>query len=142
MSEVSDLSEVVDDGVLSESYYIQRSKGEFAAGGWKLTQTQVLSGWGVVSVAKEEDLIMIPEGDRVAGIMVFHSKKRIYETQLDANFGTQGYGQGSYGGASAADNQHFSDIMLWQRQQWRVIAVWPYPNRTFWKAFAIRLAGI
>jgi hypothetical protein len=142
MSEVSDLSAVVDDGVLSESYSILRQTGHFGSGGWIIDSATTLNGWGVVSVANEEDLLMIPEGDRVTGIMVFHSVNRIYETQLDSSFGTGGYGQGSYGGPSPASLQKFSDIMTWNYQQWRVLAVGPYPNRTFWRALAVRMAGV
>jgi hypothetical protein len=140
MSEVSDLSEVVDDGVLSESFTIQRSTGHFAQGGWVLDSSVNVAGWGVVSVASEQDLMMIPEGDRVTGKMVFHTKSRIYETQLDGSYGSQGYGQGVIG--TGATTQRFSDIMIWNYQQWRILAVAPYPNRRFWKAIGVRIAGI
>lgn len=138
MSEVSDLSEVVDDGVLSESYVIQRSSGVFAKGGWQTTSVNV-PGWGVVSVAKEEDLMMIPEGDRVTGAMVFHSQQVIYETEREGGYGSgQSYGQSGFG----TSTQRVSDIMIWNFQQWRVLAVGPYPNRNYWRAVAVRMAGI
>lgn len=128
MSEVHDLSEVVDDGVLSEEYQIERSTGAFGLGGWKTTST-IVPGYGVVSVASEEDLLMVPEGDRVTGATVFHSYLRIFETQLD--------------GLLTGDlNQRVSDIMIWNFTKWRVLKVWPYPNRRYWKAIAVRLAGI
>jgi uncharacterized protein YfaT (DUF1175 family) len=130
MSEVSDLSEVVNDGVLSESYFILRQTGHFGLGGWIIDSSSNLNGWGVVSVATEEDLLMITEGDRVTGIMVFHSEKRIYETQLDT------------APTNSSSLQKFSDIMIWNHQQWRVLAVGPYPNRKFWRALAVRMAGV
>jgi uncharacterized protein YfaT (DUF1175 family) len=130
MSEVSDLSEVVNDGVLSESYFILRQTGHFGSGGWIIDSSSKLNGWGVVSVATEEDLLMIQEGDRVTGIMVFHSEKRIYETQLDTS------------PVDSLNLQKFSDIMIWNYQQWRVLAVGPYPNRKFWRALAVRMAGV
>lgn len=126
MSEVDDLSFVVDDGVLSESYTIIRSTGSFGLGGWTTTSINI-PGWGVVSVAKTEDLEMIPEGDRVTGAMVFHSQQRIYETQED--------------NTTAGPEQRVSDIMLWRNQQWRVLYIDPYPNRSYWKAIAVRLKG-
>lgn len=130
MSEVSDLSEVVDDGVLSESYSVLRQTGHFGSGGWIIDSSNTLPGWGVVSVATEEDLLMIHEGDRVTGIMVFHSQQRIYETQLDTY------------PADSTNLQKFSDIMIWNYQQWRVLAVGPYPNRSYWRALAVRMAGV
>lgn len=134
MSEVDDLSFVVDDGVLSEAYKIKRETGHFGQGGWIIDSTNVINGWGVVSVANEQDLLMIPEGDRVTGIMVFHSLARIYETQLDG--GTDSY-QSPF-----PPTQRVSDIMIWNYQTWRVLAVGPYPNRRYWRALAVRLGGI
>jgi len=134
MSEVSDLSEVLNDGVLSEPYTILRSTGTFQLGGWVTTEVSI-PGYGTVSVASEQDLLMVPEGDRITGSMVFHSQQRIYETQLDSN---PTYGQGGYG----ATKQWVSDKMFWNYQTYRVLKVGPYPNRNFWKAIAIREAGI
>ena len=130
MSEVDDLSFVVDDGVLSEFYSIVRSTGSFQLGGW-VTSSTTIQGYGVVSVATEEDLDMIPEADRVTGSMVFHSQQRIYLTQLDQP-------------TSGSDTQRVSDIFVWPlntNQKWRVLHVGPYPNRNYWKAIAVRLAG-
>jgi len=127
VSELDDLSFVVDDGVLSESYTINRSTGTFQLGGWQTVVTSI-PGYGVVSVANMEDLDMIPEGDRVTGAMVFHSQQRIYLTQLDS--GPNG------------PQQRVSDIIVWNYQQWRVLHVGPYPNRNFWKAIAVRLQGM
>ena len=136
MSEVGDLAFVVDDGVLSESYTIQRSTGSFQLGGWTTTSVNI-PGWGVVSVASEEDLNMIPEADQVTGAMVFHSQQRIYITQLDTESGDPN------GGASDSTDptQRVSDIIDWGYTKWRVLECWPYPNRNFWKAIAVRLAG-
>ncbi len=132
MSELDDLSFVIDDGVLSESYNIIRSIGQFAIGGWT-TSNNTVPGYGVVSVATPEDLEMIEEGDRVTGAMVFHSQQRIYETQLDG----EGGGPEVLGGGT----QRVSDIMFWNYQRWRVLHVYPYPNRNYWKAIAVRMQG-
>lgn len=132
MSEVSDLAFVIDDGVLSESWTIRRSTGVFTFGGWVTTPTLV-PGYGVVSVASEQDLEMLPEADRVTGVMVFHSQTRIYETQLD---------QPPYGIDEVGSHpQKVSDIMVWNYQQYRVLHVGPYPNRNYWKALAVRMQG-
>lgn len=137
MSEVGDLSFVVDDGVLSESYTIQRSTGSFQLGGW-VTNSNNIPGYGVVSVAQDEDLVMIPEADRVTGAMVFHSQQRIFLTQLDEGYGNPNFGSGDGYGTT---NQRVSDILVWGFQRWRVLHVGPYPNRNYWRAIAVRLAG-
>ena len=136
MSEVDDLSFVVDDGVLSESYNIIRSTGSFQLGGW-VTVPTTIPGYGVVSVATPEDMEMIPEADRITGSMVFHSQQRIYITQLDTEVGDP-----NYGGSDGVDpSQRVSDIIDWGFTLWRVLHAYPYPNRNFWKAIAVRLAG-
>jgi hypothetical protein len=122
MSEI-DLSEVVNDSTLAEEYTIQRLTGSFQFGGFVPTTTSI-SGYGVVSVATEEDLQMVPEGDRVTGSMVFHSEQRIYETQLDAN-----------------GSQKISDQIIWNYQLYRILHVGPYPNRNYWKAIGARMSG-
>ena len=123
MSEISDLSAIIDDGVLSDSWTILRSIGEFQPGGFVSTSTSI-PGYGVVSVASEEDIQSIPEGDQIGGAMVFHSQSRIYETVKDSN-----------------GVQHVSDILVWNSQQYRVMKVGPYPNRNYWKAVAVRTQG-
>lgn len=127
MSEVNDLSFVIDDGVLSDPWEIARQSGSFQIGGFKTTET-ILPGWGVVSVASDEDLSMLPEGDQVTGAMVFHSSTRIFETQKDTNPPPNG-------------TQWVSDQLIWEFQRWRVLKVWPYPNRSYYKAVAVRMQG-
>jgi hypothetical protein len=121
------LAFVVSDGVLSEAYSIARQTGSFQIGGFA-TSEKIIPGWGVVSVATEEDLEMVPEGDRVTGAMVFHSENRIYETQKDVTPPPKG-------------TQWVSDQLIWEFQRWRVLHVGPYPNRGFWKAIAVRMQG-
>lgn len=134
MSEVNDLSFIMDDGVLGEPYTIQRATGTFVLGGWQIDSVNI-PGYGVVSVANDQDMLQIPEGDRITGAMVFHSTKRIYETQLDSN---PSYGQGPFGGTT----QWFSDIMIWNYQSYRIMKVGPYPNRSYWRGIGVRMAGV
>jgi hypothetical protein len=132
MSEVGDLSFVVDDGTLSDPYSIERSTGTFEQGGW-VTSPEIIPGYGVISVADAEDVEMVPDGDEITGAMVFHSQDRIYLTQMDQQkYGTEGYGQVT---------QRVSDIILFLNQRWRVLFVFPYPQHNFWKAIAVRMQG-
>jgi hypothetical protein len=130
------LTRVVAGILLAEPYTIQRSTGTFQLGGWKQTSVNV-PGYGVVSVAKDQDLLMVPEGDRVTGMMVFHSQQRIYETQLDGGYGQPDYGQGGIGVTA----QRVSDQIAWNHQLYRVVVVAPYLQRGYWRAFGARMAG-
>ena len=116
------LDEVVNDPDLAEEFTINRSTGgAFVAGGWEDVKT-VLTGYGVVGVASAEDLEMVPEGDRVTGMMMFHSTQQLYETHVS---GTPG----------------ISDVLTWNGFDYRVVVVRPYPNRGYWSALAARMKG-
>lgn len=130
------LTRVVAGILLPESYTIQRSVGTFQLGGWEQSSVNV-PGYGVVSVAKDQDLLMVPEGDRVTGAMVFHSQQRIYETQLDGGYGQAEYGAGGFG----VTTQRVSDQIVWNHQLYRIISVSPYQTRGYWRAIGVRMAG-
>jgi len=119
-----DLSDVVSDPDLADEYTVNRITGSFQLGGWQQSSVSI-PGYGVVSVASDEDLQMIPEGDRLSGAMVFHSVDQIYITEKDPT----------------NNAQHISDQLLWNNQLYRVLKVWPYNNRNYWKAIAVRMAG-
>lgn len=127
-----DVSDVITSGDMAESYTILRSTGSFQAGGWQETKTEI-DGFGVVTVATDRDLRMVPEGDRVEGAMVFYSVQPIYETHA---------GNGAYGPLPNGDpGAGTSDILQWHKQNYRVARISPRSNRGFWKAIAVRMAG-
>jgi hypothetical protein len=119
-----DLSRVVNSTILADVYSIERSTGVFSLGGWKTT-ISTIPGYGVVSSASDEDLVMIPEADRVTGMFVFHSETRLFLTQLDI----------------ATAIQHVSDIIIWNHQQYRLLHVAPYNQRYYWRAIGARMSG-
>jgi hypothetical protein len=132
MSEVGDLSFVVDDGVLSDPWQTLRFQGDWNKGGFIQTPT-IIPGYGVISVASAEDVEMVPEGDQITGAMVFHSAARLYVTEIDQQaYGSEGYGQVT---------QRISDQILWLNQRWRVLHVSPYAQHGFWKVIAVRMQG-
>ena len=115
-----DLSEIVSDPDLAEQFQIVRSRGGFVAGGWS-DQLTTIAAYGVVSVASEKDLEMVPEGDRVRESRVFHSTQAMYVTN--------------------ADNQGTSDFLVWQGVKYRVYSVADYSNRGYYRAIACRMQG-
>lgn len=116
-----DLSDVVSDSDLAETYTIQRITGSFQAGGWVANSPVSIPAYGVVSVATQEDLDAVPEGDKITGGMVFHSTQQMFVTKSSTN--------------------QTSDQLLWQGDLWRVYSVGNYSNRQYWRALAARMAG-
>jgi hypothetical protein len=119
------VAEVVSDPDLCQTVTVQRSHGAFALGGWSDSQatTSTFPISAVVTVASENDLRQVPEGDRVAGAMMFHTTQPLYLTH----------------GATpqAAD----SDILVWNGNRYRLIKIWPYVNYGYYKAMGVRMSG-
>lgn len=130
------LAVVVSSPLLSQTFTVQRSTGKFELGGWKTTPTNIQQS-GVVSVATDQDLQMITEGDRVTGAMVFHSVARIYETQLDGGAGQSPYGTGGAG----VSTQFVSDQISWRGQLYRILKLAPYADYGYWRAIGVRMSG-
>lgn len=115
-----DVSEIVNDPELAEPFIIRRSRGGFVRGGWSDQITEI-PAYGVVSVAAEKDLEVLPEGDRVREARVFHSSQPIYITN--------------------AENVGVSDVLVWNNVAYRVLSVADYSNRGYYRAVACRTAG-
>jgi hypothetical protein len=116
-----DLTRVVNNPLLCQSFTILRSTGQQGPGGW-INQETSLTAYGVISVARYRDLLMIPEGDRTTGAMVFHSSSPMYLTRIGAN-------------------QGISDILLWRGEQYKVSSVAHYEDYGYYSATAVRMLG-
>jgi hypothetical protein len=116
-----ELQEVTDDPDLAEPFTISRQTGVFAEGGWQTTP-QDIQVFGVVTVATQKELQMIPEGDRVSGARMFFCSQAMYVTN--------------------EENGITSDILIWNTHKYRVAAVGQFQNRGgFYYAIAQRMAG-
>lgn len=115
-----DLGDIVTSPDLAQPFTIFRSTGgKFLAGNWT-SQTQQIDYFGTVSVASSRDIEMIPEGDRVREVMAFWSDEPIY-------------------GTGSATSGRSSDIIVWQGNQYRVLAVFRYLDYGYYKALATRM---
>jgi hypothetical protein len=135
------LSRVVSNPMMAENYTIRRSVGSFVLGGWQKSWS-VVAGYGVISNASDEDLEMIPEGDRVTGAIVVHSVDRIYITSSEVEGGgysEQPFSTSGYGGGEVME--YISDQVVWNNQTYRILHVGPYPNRGYWKGIAVKMRG-
>lgn len=112
------VGEVVVDPDLAQPFTILRSAGIFVNGVWKSTETK-LQTIGVISVASEGEVNMLPEGDVILGARVFHTDQPIFKTQE---------GKGS------------SDILIWRDQKYRVLRVAQYQDYGYWRAIASRMS--
>jgi hypothetical protein len=76
------LSDVVADADLQapQPFTILRSVGEFVIGGFEST-TVSIPAYGPVQRATDREVQMLPEGDRVGGIMAFWWTQPIYSTR-------------------------------------------------------------
>ena len=116
-----DVSELMNDPDLCQSFSILRGfGGSFTGGVWAQNVTNVL-GYGVISVATPDDLLQLADADRVTGMMVFHSAQPMYET--------------------SENREATSDILVWRGENYRVKNVFIYADYGFWKAFAVRMQG-
>jgi len=118
---VINVTEVVLDDDFVQPFTVLRSSGQQGPDGWINNETSIAI-YGVVSVARFRDLMMIPEGDRVTGAMVFHSDQPIYLTRIGAN-------------------QGISDIIVWRGEQYKVSTLAPYSDYGYYKAIAVRMLG-
>lgn len=117
-----ELSEVVNDPDLAESFSILRSTvGTFVAGGW-VNNIQTVPAYGVVTPATAKEMKMVPEGDEVHEAFMFYSVTPMYDTRTNP------------------DNEN-ADILVWNGENYRVIKVWNYMQRGFFSAMAVRMVG-
>ncbi len=115
------LQDVVNNPDLGEPFLILRNPGQFGPGGWAAGKQQQIKAYGVVSQASAKELDMIPEADRVHEARSFHSSTRMYVTSEDLSI--------------------TSDILVWNGVKYRVAAALEYPQRGYYGAVALRMAG-
>jgi len=118
---VFSLAAAVTNPDMCEYYDVIRNKGSWKAGGWSQDTSKTMTFYGVVSVADDRALAMVPEGDRVTGGMNFWSTAEMFVTN-EAAMGT-------------------SDVLVWRGEQYRIMAVRQYPNHGYFRATAVRMRG-
>lgn len=116
------VEEIIDDPDLAQTYTIYRSQGEWIGGRWVEDTPIEISACGTIIVASEKDLEMVPEGDRVKGMMTFYNKGKIYVTRANPSEG-------------------LSDKMYWNGDWYKIISAAPYGDYGFYKAVGARLTG-
>jgi hypothetical protein len=116
-----DLSDVVNDSDMGDCFCILRSTGQYAAGGWTAQPPISIQAFGVIAIAEPDDLLQIPEADRVQGSLQVMTATPIYQT-LASKSGT-------------------SDQIEWRGGTYRVQSVAPWKVNGFYSAIAVRMKG-
>lgn len=117
------VSEIVLDPDFAQPFTVWRKSGTWVAGRFKQTE-KAINFYGTVTAAKPKDLEQVPEGDRVGGVMCFHSAKEIFVSR------------GVTGDAGT------SDEIEWRGQRYRVYNVYPWIDFGYYKAIGIRMVGV
>lgn len=113
----------MSDPDFAQGYTVYRSSGQFAEGGFRSGTPVQIPMVGIITVAQEEDLVQVPEGDRVTGSMVFYSEIQLFETR------------------DTGSEQGISDKILWNGLYYKLVKVFPYKDFGFWKAIGVRVKG-
>ena len=115
--------EIIHDPELGQPWVLLRSYGgSWELGGWQEAERKEIPVFSVVSSAEDEELDLVPEGDRISGAMVFYHTEPIYLSIPEP------------GGPSV------SDFIRWNDKEYKVVRVLPGPYG-YWRAFAVRVSG-
>jgi hypothetical protein len=113
-----DVAEVINDPDFAQEYPVYRKTGVMLGGRWVSSEKRI-NTQGVVIAANTKDLLQVPEGDRVKGIMAFYSTEPLLVT---SEAGT-------------------SDEAVWQEERYRLFQLFPYKDYGYYKALGERIAG-
>lgn len=112
------VAETILDPDFAQPYTVYRKTGSWVEGEYVQTE-QALAFHGVVVAANTKDLLQVPEGDRVKGIMAFYSIEPLLVTN---DSGT-------------------SDQVVWRGERYRLFQLWPYVDYGYYKALGERMVG-
>ncbi|WP_371378905.1 hypothetical protein [Sporomusa aerivorans] len=115
------IAEIINDPDFCQAFSVFRKTGK--TGKWVegeyIQAEQEIKMRGVVVAANTKDLLQVPEGDRVKGVMAFYSTAPLLVTN---EAGT-------------------SDQVVWHGERYRLFQLWPYVDYGYYKALGERMAG-
>ncbi|KKQ88297.1 MAG: hypothetical protein UT13_C0002G0006 [Candidatus Pacebacteria bacterium GW2011_GWF2_38_9] len=116
------VSRIINSPNFSQSFTVYRKTGSWSEGKF-VQDEQAFTLSGVVAVANPDDIAQMPEGDRILGMMSFHSVQELFQTRNEVN------------------NAGTSDEIEWKGQRYRILQVFPYVDYGYYKALAVRKQG-
>ncbi|GAB6170552.1 hypothetical protein JCM15765_03890 [Paradesulfitobacterium aromaticivorans] len=116
-----DVSRVLSNPKLNQSFVVYRRMGSWDHGRFVETENP-LPFDGVIMPANANEIMQLPEGDRVTGVMVFYTFQEIFATRASTEPGT-------------------SDQIEWNGKRYRVFNIIPYKDYGYFKSFGIMMEG-
>lgn len=118
------VSELIDDPDFAQAYTGVRITGQWVDGDFVKTETSI-SFYGPVIAASIHDINMVPEGDRVAGMMTFLTKadNPFYVSQASDSY------------------EGISDYLIWRGDRYKLVQVMPLHDYGFVKGIGARIGG-
>lgn len=112
--------QVADPDLGAQPYTVQRStQGAFVLGGYSDTKV-CIPNFGIIQQSTPKDIQMVPEGDRVSGMISFWSQAKIYQSNAKG----------------------VSDIIFWHCDNYRIIFVADRSDFGYYKAIGVRMTGM
>lgn len=102
----------------TSGFTVYRQTGSWERGRWVTSETTTQMQ-GTVTAASSKDLIQVPEGDLIKGVMCFYSQQMIFETRPEGT----------------------SDEIVWQGDRYRVFSVFPWSDFGYYKALGVRMVS-
>jgi|SRR5882762_2355327 len=119
------ISRVVNSPLFAQPFTIVRSSGTWVAGDWSNTPVTI-PAYGSIQPSDRNELALVPEADRVKGVITVHTQAVMYETRTaespDATAG-------------------ISDIINWHNQTWKIVMIFDWADYDYTKAIAVRMSG-
>lgn len=117
------VEEIINDADFSQYFVIHRKDGQFIQGVWTVNAvTRKIECFGPVIAANEKEIMQVPEGDRIHGVMVFYTPRQIPMFTSHEDPGT-------------------SDEIHWGGRLYKIHQVNLYEHYGYFKGVATRLKG-
>jgi hypothetical protein len=117
------LSDIVTDPDLAQTFTVYRSTGQFVNGRWVENDPEIIPMTGVIVVATPKVIQFLGVGDRVTAGMAFFTREPLYLTRVEE------------------DENGTSDKALWHRNFYKLIALSDFSDYGFYSAVGERIKG-
>lgn len=117
------ITELITDPDFCQSFTITRLTGSVVKGDF-ITTPETFETTGIIRPANTNDIQMVPEGDRVTGMVTVYTSNQLYVTRRN--------------GSNAPG---LSDEITWQGEQYKIIQTANYSDYGYFKSMAVRKLG-
>lgn len=107
----------------SQSFTITRLTGSVLKGDF-ITTPETFETTGIIRPANTKDIQMVPEGDRVTGMVTVYTSTQLYVTRR-----------------TGSNSPGLSDEITWQGEQYKIIQTANYSDYGYFKSMAVRKLG-